>query len=97
MANNLPTVRLNSKSSLIFGILWLVFVSHFSGSFFASDAVKELESVRNFLEEKGHTNAATDTSSLISAVVCLSYTVSNSTRQTTITEFFWNSSKCISF
>ena len=31
-----------------------------------SDAVKQLEGVQNFLEEKGHSDAATDTSSLIS-------------------------------
>ena len=30
----------------------------------SSDAVKQLESIRSFLEEKGHTDAATDTSSL---------------------------------
>ena len=86
MANDLPTIRLNSNSSLIFGILWLVFVS--LSCFFVSDAVKQLEGVQNFLEEEGHTDAATDTSSLIRSVVRLSYTVSNSTRQTTITEFF---------
>ena len=44
---------------------------------------RELEGVWNFLEEMGHTDAARDTSSLISSFVHLSYIVSNSTHPTT--------------
>ena len=50
--------------------------------------LNDLKVYKNFLEEKGHKDAATDTNSLISSVVRMFYTVSNSTCRTTITEFF---------
>ena len=52
-----------------------------------SDAIKSLEDVRKFLEDKGHTDDATSVNSLISCVINKSLTVSAS-KQSLITEYF---------
>ncbi len=51
------------------------------------DAIEKLESVQEFLELKGHTNAATSTSALVSSVVDLSYS-RNANQQSLITDYF---------
>ena len=52
-----------------------------------SDAIKSLENVCLFLEDKGHTDEATTVSSFVSTVVNLSYKAASS-RQSSITDFF---------
>ena len=53
-----------------------------------SDAIKPLEDVCWYLEQKGHTDEATIVSSFVSTVADISYKALASARQSHITDFF---------
>ena len=53
-----------------------------------SDAIRVLEDVCHYLEQKGHTHEATTVSSFVSTIADISYKAFASGRQSRITDFF---------
>ena len=59
-----------------------------------SDAIRVLEDVYHYLEQKGHTHEATTVSSFVSTIADISYKALASGRQSRITDFLTAVNSC---